>query len=249
VIKFFLDPFNIFLILAISSALFFRLSKKKTGKLLVLTTFAWFLVISTPLVPTALLSSLEDRYHPIGIQELSDIDSKRPYNIIVLGGGHGYDDRLPPNSLLSSQALARLNEGIRLHNALPNSRLVLSGYSAISRVTQAEMLKQTALILGVAPEAIETQPEPGNTTEEAKVYSEYFGAETPVILVTSAAHMPRAAGVFSFFGIDTIASPAHYRILESGKSHWIGWPSVSNISNMRTGIYEYAAITRDQWLN
>ena len=178
----------------------------------------------------------------------SEEEMMLPYDIVVLGGGHGYDERLPPNSLLSTQALARLAEGIRLQRELPNSRLVLSGYSASGRTPQAEMLKRTALLLGVDPEAIATQPEPGNTTEEAMVYSEKFGVETPVILVTSASHMPRAVGVFQHFNIRVIPSPTHYRIKESQKNRWFGWPSINNIAILNSGLNEYAAITRDWWL-
>ena len=248
-IKFFLDPFNLLMILSLLAILVGSLRSNGSIKVLAISAFAWFILISTPLVPTLLLDSLESRFEPVYPELMEEEQKNAAYHIVVLGGGHGYDDRLPPNSLLSLQALARLNEGVRLHNQLPNSTLILSGYSASGRTPQAEMLNRTALLLGVDSTNTLTQPEPGNTTEEAMVYREKFGIEAPVILVTSAAHMPRAAAAFSHVGIDVSASPAHYRILESGRSGWIGWPSVRNISNMRTGMNEYAAIARDWWLN
>lgn len=209
-------------------------------------TIGWFLISSTPLVPNILLNSLEDRYEPLYTEQLTDREAK--YHIVILGGGHGFDDRLPPNSLLSTQALMRLSEGIRLHNQLPNSKLVLSGFSSSGRTTQAEMLRNTALLLGVDEESTIMQTEPGNTYEEAKIYSERFGNRYPVIVVTSAAHMPRAMLVFRNFGIEPVASPTHYRLKGSWKKIKFGLPTMGNLSNMRTGLSEYAAIFRERYV-
>jgi len=217
---------------------------RKEGQLkwLVPGAAAWFIIISTPLLPNTLINSLEDRYKPIFVEELEDKEAL--YHIIVLGGGHGYDERLPANSLLSSSALGRLNEGIRLHRQLPNSKMVLSGYSASGRTTQAEMLQQTALLLGVNETATILQKEPGNTFEEARNYAENYGDKHPVILVTSAIHMPRAVMLFKRFGVEVAASPANYRLRGSWKRKWIGLPSLGNINNLRAAFYEYAAILK-----
>lgn len=245
-IRFFLDPFNIFWLLLLISLVAFLGKKERLLKWLIGITIGWFLISSTPLVPNLLLNSLEDRYVPLNIEQLTDREAE--YHIVILGGGHGFDDRLPPNSLLSTQALMRLSEGIRLYNQLPNSKLVLSGFSSSGRTTQAEMLRNTALLLGVDEERTTMQTEPGNTYEEAKIYSEQFGNRFPVIVVTSAAHMPRAMLVFRNFGIEPVASPTHYRLKGSWKKIKFGLPSMGNLSNMRTGLSEYAAIFRERYV-
>ncbi len=203
-------------------------------------TIGWFLISSTPLVPNLLLNSLEDRYEPLNIEQLTDREAE--YHIVILGGGHGFDDRLPPNSLLSTQALMRLSEGIRLHNQLPNSKLVLSGFSSSGRTTQAEMLRNTALLLGVDEKNTIMQKEPGNTYEEAKIYSEQFGNRFPVIVVTSAAHMPRAMMSFRKFGVEPMASPTHYRLKESWKEVKFGFPSMRNMENLKSSLTEYVGM-------
>ena len=179
-------------------------------------------------------------YEPLYIDNLDDPELK--FHIIVLGGGHGFDNRLPPNSLLSHNALGRLNEGIRLHRQLSNSKLVLSGFSASGRTTQAEMLQKTALLLGVDKESTIVQNEPKNTWEEAKIYSEKYGNSYPVILVTSAAHMERAVMVFKKFGIDPLSSPTNFRLKGSSGQRWFGLPSIDNIIKMRMGLLEYTAM-------
>ena len=244
-IKFIIDPFNILLFMMVLGYAAKLLEIKLLFKWIVFAAVSWFFIISTPLIPNLVLDSLENRYVPLNVETLNDRELNREYHIVILGGGHGFDDRLPPNSLLSLQALARLSEGIRIHNQLPNSTLVLSGYSSSGRTTQAEMLQMTAVLLGVDPEKTLMQKEPGNTFEEGKVYSERFGASEMVILVTSAAHMHRAAGVFHHFGIDVIPSPAHFRVRGNRRTVWLGFPSTNNISKFRTGVNEYAAILRD----
>ena len=205
---------------------------------------AWFLIISTPFIPILLLDSLENRFEPVNTSTLEQPGAE--YDIVVLGGGHGFDDRLPPNSLLSLNALSRLNEGIRLHRELANSRLVLSGYSSSGRTTQAEMLQKTAILLGVDEERTIIQTEPANTWQEANVYSERFGDSYPVILVTSAVHMPRAMLVFERNGISAIASPANYRLKGSHRKKRLGLPSTGNIAYMRSALNEYAALIREK---
>jgi len=245
-IKFLLDPFILFCILFLLCVLFWILKKEVILKWLLGISVFWFLIISTPLVPTTFLNSLEDRYKPLLIK---DVENKElEYHIIVLGGGHGFDDRLPPNSLLSTQALARLSEGIRLHRQLPNSKLVLSGSTSSERTTQAEMLQQTAILLGVDEGNTLLQKEPANTWQEAKVYSERYGNSHPVILVTSASHMPRAVGAFERFGVEPAPSPTHYRIKKDPRKRrflrsWL--PSQRNMEHLRVAHYEYAALFRD----
>jgi len=241
-IKFLLNPFNLFLLLFFASVGIFIFKRENVRhlKLMVVTMSVWLLAISTPTLPGLILRSLERHYTPVMTKELSD--ETTAYHIIVLGGGHGFDDHLPPNSLLSRNALGRLAEGIRLHRQLPNSKLVFSGFSASGRTTQAEMLMQTAQLLGVDVNSTILQNEPENTYEEAKIYSERFGRSHPLILVTSAAHMPRAVKVFRHFGLDPIPSPTNYRLKGSWGSRWIGLPALDNMVIMREGIYEYAAL-------
>ncbi len=243
VIKFFLDPFNVLWVLAFSSFFAWYFEYRKLKKWLLYILIVLFLIVSTPLIPVLIINSLEDRYEPLTVEELQDREAE--YHIVVLGGGHGFDDRLPANSLLSQNALGRLNEGIRLHRQLPNSKLVLSGSTSTpGRTTQAEMLYMTALLLGVNDSSTIVQSEPMNTWQEAQVYANNFKNTYPVILVTSATHMPRAMMMFNRFGIDPIPSPTNYRLRGSWKRKWFGMPSMSNMEHFHVGISSYAALAR-----
>lgn len=241
-IKFLLDPFNILWFMLLAALVTWYFKKDGQLKWMVTCAAAWFIIISTPTLPNTLVNSLEDRFKPILADELEDKEAQ--YHIIVLGGGHGYDERLPAHSLLSLTALGRLNEGIRLHRQLPNSKLVLSGFSASGRTTQAEMLQRAALLLGINETDTILQKKPGNTYEEAQTYAINHGNTYPVILVSSAIHMPRAVMLFERFGVEVVPSPANYRLRGSWKRKWIGLPSTGNIDNLRAAFYEYAAILK-----
>lgn len=248
VIKFLLDPFNI-LWLWVSLALIVWPGKKRLGKGLAVSALLWFLLISTPLVPTVLINSLENQYAPLNVGQLSESQKSISYNILVLGGGHGYDERLPANSLLSLNALGRLGEGLRLYQALPGSVLILSGSTSTpGRATQAEILQQAVRALGGDKYRIVVQSRPATTYEEARFYARKFRGEKPLILITSATHMPRAMQAFTRYGINPIPSPANYRLKGSWKRHFLGLPSLDNIENMRVAIYEYAGMLQYNWL-
>lgn len=242
-VKFFLDPFNILWLLLVCTAGFWYLKKERLCKWTAIITAIWFLTVSTPLVPVIIINSLEDRYEPLYPEQLTEPEAE--YHIVVLGGGHGFDDRLPPNSLLSQNALGRLNEGIRLYRQLPNSKLVLSGSTSTpGRTTQAEMLQKTAILLGVDSSATIIQKEPANTYQEASVYAQNYDSRYPVILVTSATHMPRAVMMFERFGVKPIPSPTNFLLRGSWKRNRIGLPSVKNIELFHVGVSSYAAIVR-----
>ncbi|MCC5914782.1 MAG: YdcF family protein [Balneolaceae bacterium] len=244
IVRFLIDPFHVLIGLVLLFALGRYLKLNRLAFYSGISALLWFLISTTPLVPTILMNQLEDRYTPVYAESLSDLDA--PYHIVVLGSGHGFDDRLPANTLLSQRAVMRLSEGIRLHRMLPNSTLILSGYSSSGRTTQAEMLRDAAVLLGVEEERTRIQTEPSNTFEEAAYYSSRFGSESPLIVVTSASHMPRAMVVFEMHGTQPTASPTDYRLKGSWKQPRLGWPSLGNLDNLRAALFEYAALTRER---
>jgi uncharacterized SAM-binding protein YcdF (DUF218 family) len=241
-VRFLTDPFNILWLLGLGMILLWVLDKKERVKKLAMVTVLFFLIVSTPLFPVLLVNSLEDRYLPLDAERFQAEEGKG-IHILVLGGGHGYDDRLPANTLLSSNALGRLNEGLRLHHQIPGSTLVLSGSTSTpGRLTQAEMLKEAALLLGVDEDSIILQKEPANTCQEAQKYAEVFKNRNHVIMVTSAMHMPRAERLFMDFGIDVIPSATNYRLKGSWKSKRLGLPSLDNMSHTSSVITSYVAM-------
>jgi uncharacterized SAM-binding protein YcdF (DUF218 family) len=66
--------------------------------------------------------------------------------------------------------------------------------------------------MGVPPEAVLLETDSGNTYENAVACRKILKEKgfRRVILVTSAAHMPRSVGVFKRLGIEVIPAPTGY---------------------------------------
>jgi len=234
-------PLPILYFLLTGAFIAFILKCVKTGKILFVISGFWFLIISTPLVPKNLVKILEDQYPQLTEEIIKSLPDSG--DIIVLGGGHSDDMDLSPNNQLSTTALGRVIEGIRIHRMIPGSRLVLSGYSGGSKLSQALILYRTALILGEDSSSMIMLAQPSNTRMEAEEYAKYAGTENKLIIVTSDLHMPRAMMLFRKAGLDPIAAPTN-QILKYGtqKYRMVWFPSSGNIGMMEDSIHEYAGI-------
>ena len=191
-------------------------------------------------MPRALVKSLENRYPHLTEEAILSLPDS--CDIIVLGGGHSDDISLSANNQLSTTAIGRLTEGIRIHRMLPGSRLILSGYGGDSQVTQAMVLYRTALLVGVDSASMAVQEKPANTGQEAEEYVKNFGSGRKLIVVTNDIHMPRAIRLFRKAGVDPVPAPTN-QVIKYGSKKKIPWlPSAGYISMMEETMHEYAGI-------
>ena len=234
-------PLPVFWILIIISFLFFRKKKGKIARICLWCGLFCLLVVSTPFIPKLLVQNLENKYSTC---ELETLQQKTNIHILVLGGGQTNDSRLPANSQLSRGALARLTEGIRILNHLDGSILVTSGYSGKREdIPQAEVLAQTAMLLGIGSGRIKKQTLPKNTWMEATEYKRIFGDSTTLVLVTSAIHMPRAIYLFQKAGLNPIPAPTDYLVKKGEKINPLFWmPKSGNIAKTEAAVHEYVGM-------
>lgn len=236
-----LQPLLLFWILVVLAVYFDFSWRKRLATKAILGGFFLLFIITTPFVPNFLVKNLENRYPVFSVKQIKK--DNRPIHILVLGGGHTYDERLPANNQLSSGALVRLTEGIRLNRVISGSELITSGYGGDEEITQAEVLANSAVLLGVNPSVIKMQNSPVNTWMEATEYKRLNGDSAQLIVVTSAIHMPRAIYLFRKAGLDPIAAPTNH-ILKYGKSSTVfNWlPSAQYISKTDAAIHEYVGL-------
>lgn len=140
--------------------------------------------------------------------------------VVVLGSGHGTAPHLPPTSVLSSSALYRLVEGMRIARAQPWARLVLSGYGGAEPRANAEAYRDLAVALGFDPGRIMVEPRPRDTAEEARLLDPVLRGH-PFALVTSATHMRRALALFRREGLDPVPAPTDHRVREARAFRWL----------------------------
>jgi uncharacterized SAM-binding protein YcdF (DUF218 family) len=219
--------------------------RQRLGKVLLTLGTVLLLLFSTPFISSGLLVPLEQRYpallHPEGIS-WGPKSSTSPTWIVVLGGGHVSDPRLPANSQISAVALGRVVEGVRLHKAIPGSKLLLSGGVVFDPVPEAEVMAQVAGLLGVKPQDIVLESDSRDTAEEAEIIAKMIGREK-FILVTSAAHMPRSMALFRRRGLQPIPAPTDFRAPNTQTSGPIGFfPGVASLGQTQTAVHEYLGL-------
>ena len=243
IVRFFLDPFHLFIFLVFAGAISVLMKKDRCKRWFFSVAFIWLILITTPFLPFLILNSLESKYNPILEPDPGLLETE--VHIVVLAAGYSWNDRLPSNSQLDNKTLVRLIEGIRLYKKLPNSTLITSGPYNNPKISQAEVAKQAAIDLGVAEQKILIQERPGTTAEEVNYYLSNFYRGQQVIVVTSASHMHRAVQLFQRAGIEVHPSPANFKYRDMEGLRITIMPSLSHVENLRSGLFEYSALLRD----
>lgn len=236
----FFDPLSICVVIfAIGLAMLWFTKKQKAGKTLVSVGFVFLVLVSFGWFPASLIKPLESRY-PAMLQVDQSAGIKW---VVVLGYGVSPDKRLPPNSQLCSGALARLVEGIRLHKALPETRIILSGAPPSQGVSEAEAMARSAMFLGVDRQKLVLDSTSKDTEDQARLIKQMVGSDR-FILVTSAFHMPRSVALAQKQGLHPIPAPADHTIREGTGTISPGalFPSSGSIAAIELAVHEYLGI-------
>lgn len=207
-----------------------------------------FIMMFTP-YPVWLTIQQEHQHKPLNLDELPN----EPYRVVILGSGYGRDTLLRPTQRLSMHATGRMLEGYRIYRerAVP---LVTSGYSRRGIYSQAEVTAEALLDLGVIVSDTLRMDITRNTRDEAKQYVARWGTKYPVILVTDAMHMGRAAGWFRHFGARVIPAPTNF---DTQRDHYapdgdvwdlrFTWDSLKNMERVQRLLHEWAGLAHLKW--
>ena len=233
--------------LLIAASLILKYFKKEgRARVILWIAIAWIFVVSSTPFSQWVVSTLERKYT---VYQPSDFRGKR-VNILILGGGHSVAPDLPAISQLSSPALQRLAEGIRLHRLIPGSKIICSGNSASKSIAQAEILANAALEFGVDPGDTLQNRLPQNTTEELAEYKKRFGSEAPLIVVTSALHMPRVMLLCKKMDLNAIPAPSNFFVKRnSSENNFDFQPYVLKMLMLEYALHEYAGILKIQLID
>ena len=188
-----------------------------------------------------LLAPLENPHAPLTDPTTVESTSGTTY-VVVLGGGYSHRADGPVTSELTPASTVRLNEGIRIHRALDDSMLVVSGAAVSHPGSTAEAMAELALAMGLSESEILIAETPRDTAEEAGVVYDITSRDDTIILVTSASHMTRSLRLFERTGIDAIAAPTHHLTTANPLSIGSMWPSAANIRRVERAIYEYTGL-------
>jgi uncharacterized SAM-binding protein YcdF (DUF218 family) len=246
----FLVPSSVCVMLMLAGLVLLWFTRRdRLGKILTSVGVGLLLLFSMPALSELMLAPLENRNPPLypdrRLQTAAHPAGSNPAWIVVLSAGHVADPRVPPTGQLGNAALSRVLEGIRLHRALPGTRLLLSG--GIGAGTpgdpkHADLLGSVADLCAVERPSVVLHKSGWDTEEEAETISRVVGKE-PFLLVTSASHMPRALALFRKRGAQPIAASAFlYTMDEPGFSLTDLVPSPGALNASNAGMHEYIGL-------
>jgi uncharacterized SAM-binding protein YcdF (DUF218 family) len=232
-------PLPIGLIL-ISLGLLARLSARpRAARALLLCGMAVALTATLNPVGRSLLLPLESRYK--AVRDASSL-SPVPRYVVVLGSGYQPRDGLSVTAALGPDAVIRLAEGIRLYRQLPDAALIVSGGALHGDPPASQGYALAAVALGVPAASIVQIDSPVNTGEEIRAVRSRVGDAT-VLLVTSAAHMPRAMAYCRRMGLRAIAAPTGNLVDPEGRGpQWIPLPSGAALRKTDAAVHEYLGL-------
>jgi uncharacterized SAM-binding protein YcdF (DUF218 family) len=224
----------IILILLVGIFLLWFTRKQKMGK--IITSFGVVLIIifGYRAFTDLLILPLERTYPKYE-------SSSMPINyVVVLGGGSDSDNQLPISSQLNGHSLTRLVEGIRIYRESPGSALILSGYGGNDKKSNAEVMADVAISLGVPKDDIIQETLSRDTHDEAVLIKEIVKNE-PFVLVTSAVHMKRAMMLFRKQKTNPIPAPTDYLAISKNRAI-IELPSSDGYMQADSAFHEYLGI-------
>lgn len=199
------SPMGIFTALVVFAILFRLFGRKLLPSIIFAIALALLFLSATPKLAGYLSSQLEDRYPPVAVNDLTEAE------VAVVLGGLLAPPVSPRIQIELTDSSDRLLQGLRIFRAGKVKRLYLSGgnvFDGYLDYPESDYARTLLNYLGVPRSRIEIGGD-SKTTHQNAIETHRFLSRTglinkPVILVTSALHMPRAVETFRAQGIRVI---------------------------------------------
>lgn len=204
--------------------------------ILIISSFSWLYLWSTPLVSYHLDLVIESKYPPIPLEEVPTANA-----IVVLGGALA-----PPSKGFYYPNLYKTADRVwhasRLYRAGKAPLVVLSGGGDLSSALESEAKSMSIFIqnLGVPSSALILEEKSRTTSQNASMTSDLLKGRgfNHILLVTSAFHMDRAQRLFKNEGfiVEPIATDHEATIKPVGPYSYL--PSAEALSGSTKSIKE-----------
>jgi len=232
--KSFTDPVLIIFILLVVALIFCLIDNKKNSGILVLG-LAVILLYGASITPVGnyLAYSLEKKYfHPPAINKMPDV-------IIVLAGGV-IDINELDRPMAAEASAARLLRGVEIFHKYGAKYFVCAG-NGTNKISNAELMAQMAVALGVPKEKIRIDAKSENTREHAIELNKMFTDKNIYLaLVTSGFHMRRSEREFKRYFKNVLPLPASYSYASpSGRNILKYIPQASALNETTNALREF----------
>ncbi|MGK0173127.1 MAG: uncharacterized SAM-binding protein YcdF (DUF218 family) [Gammaproteobacteria bacterium] len=218
----FVFPLGLAILLALVAGfcLLMRWRRAATSFGIISVTVLW--ICSAPSFADWAMGTLERQYPPRAIADTPSADVA-----IVLGGAVN-QPMAPRVAIELIQSSDRVLHAARLYRAGKVARILVSGGNIPwlpSIETEAQLIRRLLIEWGVPDEAIATAGASRNTYENALeiVQMRKNSSFDSALLVTSAAHMPRAMAVFRRAGIPVTASTTDVEVVDGAPFTILRW--------------------------
>ncbi|MEN6489271.1 MAG: YdcF family protein [Smithella sp.] len=200
------DPVFIIFILLIVALIFCFIGRRKNSNILILVLgLAVLFLYGASISPVAnyLAYSLEKDYFRAPA-------IKKPLDIIVVLGGGAHDIHALDRTYASETSVARLLHGVEVFNKYGAKYFICAGKGS-AKMSEAEVMAQMALALGVPKEKIRIDAKSNNTWEHVVELNKIFTNNDIYIgIVTSGYHMKRSEREFKKYFKNVMPLPASY---------------------------------------
>jgi uncharacterized SAM-binding protein YcdF (DUF218 family) len=210
ILGFFALPSNLLITLGFAGAILLVTRFARTGRILLVVSVLLLAIAGFSPLGNALLVMLEDRFPPWTPAQGD------PAGFIVLGGAISPDVAAARGEPALNEAAERIIGTLSLARRYPHARIVYSGGDPsllFAGADEAELAAQLFDRLGLPRERILLEARSRNTAENASFTKALVAPKEGErwLLVTSAAHMPRAIGAFRRVGFPVEAYPVDWR--------------------------------------
>ena len=180
-------------------------------------------IFSTPLTVEALWRGLEWPYQRRTASMV--LQEARPAAVVVLGTGrHPAPGPARASEWIDADRFfAGLEAYIHLNRQSEATRLIFTGGwwpTMPALPPEGDVLRERAISLGISPGAVASTSKVRNTADEAKAVAAMLPANSTVLLITSAFHMPRAQRLFQRQGLSVLPFPVDFQATGA----WAGNP-------------------------
>lgn len=236
-----LNPGNLFAFFLICGSILLFTRFRRTGRWFVSGAAAFIVLVGFFPAGSWMIENLENRF-PANPEIPADIDG-----IVALGGTINTHLTASRDQPALTDGGERLTELIYLARRYPNARLIFSGGSGAlidDSLREADAARLFFERMGLPKDRIVYERDSRNTQENA-IFSQRLVGESAKtgkwILLTSAAHMPRAMGVFRKTGWNIQAFPVDFASDGQGRFS-LGFRPMSGLVTLNTATREWIGL-------
>lgn len=236
----FIYPVGLVILLSVIGLVLAATGRRRLALAIAGAAASWLWVAATPLFADWAIATLEHQYPAVPLEQMPDADVA-----IVLGGA--VSQPAPPRVEVDlNKSFDRVFYAAQLFHAKRVKRVLVAGGNIPWRpsvVPEAELIRSLLVDWGQVPEeAIAITTESRNTYENALEIKELRGKRPfdSALLVTSAAHMPRAMAVFQKAGLPVSAATTDIEALEGVPWTPLRWlPDASSLTMTTMAMKEW----------